>query len=157
MGLPPIIGGRPTILFLGNAPSVLSLKTQQYYGNPRNAFWTIAGELYGFSASAPYSERTAELIAHGIAVWDVLKFCRRIGSLDSAVERMSMVANDLAAFYRTHPSIERVFFTGGAAETNYRRLVGVDPRLSYHRLPSTSPAHTMPIGAKLAVWREALA
>lgn len=156
VGLPPIVGGRPTRLLLGNAPSVLSLKSRQYYGNPRNGFWTVAGALFGFSASAPYPERTAALIAHGIAVWDVLKFCRRAGSLDSAVERESMVANDFATFYREHPSIEAVFFTGGAAEANYRRLVGSDPRLGYHRLPSTSPAHTMPIAAKLAVWRDAL-
>lgn len=156
VGLPPIVGGRPTRLFLGNAPSVLSLKSRQYYGNPRNGFWTITGELFGFDPSAPYPERTAALIAHGIAVWDVLKFCRRTGSLDSAVERDSMVANEFAAFYRRHPSIEQVFFTGGAAEANYRRLVGFDPRLIYRRLPSTSPAHTMPIADKLAVWRDAL-
>jgi hypoxanthine-DNA glycosylase len=156
VGLPPIIGGRPTRLFLGNAPSVLSLKTQQYYGNPRNGFWTIAGALFGFDPAAPYAERTAALIAHRVAVWDVLQFCRRNGSLDSAVERESMVANDFARFYRENPSIEQVFFTGGAAEANYRRLVGFDPRRSYRRLPSTSPAHTMPIAAKLAVWRDVL-
>ncbi|AQA04172.1 DNA-deoxyinosine glycosylase [Mycobacterium sp. MS1601] len=156
-GLPPIVGDGPTVLLLGNAPSVLSLAHQQYYGNPRNAFWTITGELYGFSASAPYPERAAALVSHGVAVWDVLKFCRRAGSLDSAVEPDSMVANDFAAFYREHPTITRVFFTGGAAETNYRRLVGVDDLRAFIRLPSTSPAHTMPVAQKLGAWREALA
>lgn len=156
MGLPPIVGGRPTLLILGNAPSVLSLANQQYYGNPRNAFWRIAGELFDFDASAPYTERTAALIARGVAVWDVLQFCRRPGSLDSAVERDSMVTNDFDAFYATHAGIRRVFFTGGAAEANYRKLVRVDARVTYTRLPSTSPAHTMPFAAKLAAWRAIL-
>lgn len=157
MGLPPIVGGRPTLLILGNAPSVLSLASQQYYGNPRNAFWRIAGELFAFDPGAPYAERTAALVGRGVAVWDVLKFCRRPGSLDSAVERDSMVPNDFEVFFRVHPSIRRVFFTGGAAEANYRRLVPVDADVTYTRLPSTSPAHTMPYAAKLAAWREIMA
>ena len=155
-GLAPIVGDRPTLLILGNAPSVLSLAAQQYYGNPRNAFWRIAGELFDFDAAAPYAERTAALVERGVAVWDVLRFCRRAGSLDSAVERDSMVANDFETFLGARPSIRRVFFTGGAAETNYRRLVHVDAEVSYARLPSTSPAHTMPVAAKLAAWRDIL-
>lgn len=155
-GLPPIVGGRPTVLILGNAPSVLSLETQQYYGNPRNAFWRISGELYGFDPAAPYAERTAALVERGVAVWDVLHHCRRVGSLDSAVERDSMVPNDFESFFDEHPEIARVFFTGGAAEANYRRLVHVDADVTYARLPSTSPAHTMPVAAKLAAWRAIL-
>ena len=155
-GLPPVVGGHPTVLILGNAPSVLSLAAQQYYGNPRNAFWRIAGELFGFDPAALYAERAAALVERGVAVWDVLRQCRRVGSLDSAVERDSMVPNDFDAFFSEHPGITRVFFTGGAAEANYRRLVRVNADLTYARLPSTSPAHTMPIDAKLAAWREIL-
>lgn len=154
--MPPIVGGRPTVLILGNAPSVLSLQTQQYYGNPRNAFWRIAGELYGFDPAAPYAVRTAALVERGVAVWDVLRHCRRVGSLDSAVERDSMVPNDFESFFHEHPEISRVFFTGGAAGANYWRLVRVSAHVTYARLPSTSPAHTMPVAAKLAAWREIL-
>src|SRR5690242_8466973 len=89
-GFPPILGDRARLLILGNAPSVLSLAHRQYYGNPRNAFWPIAGEVFGFDAGAPYDVRTAVLTAHGVAVWDVLRSCRRKGSLDSAIERDSM-------------------------------------------------------------------
>ena len=155
-GLPPIVGGLPTALFLGNAPSVQSLARQQYYGNPRNAFWPIMGSLLGFAADAPYPQRTAALVAAGHAVWDVLAFCRRTGSLDSAVERESMVVNDFAEFFGRWPTIRRVYFTGGAAEANYRRLTLVSPDVEYARLPSTSPAHTVPFAAKLAAWRGAL-
>ena len=53
-GLPPIIGVDAQCLILGNMPSVMSLGAQQYYANPRNAFWRITGEIFGFDASAPY-------------------------------------------------------------------------------------------------------
>ncbi|HTY28418.1 MAG TPA: DNA-deoxyinosine glycosylase, partial [Mycobacterium sp.] len=152
-GLPPIVDARPRVLILGNMPSALSLAAGQYYGNPRNAFWRIVAELFGVDADDPYERRTETLRRHGVAVWDVLKHCRRTGSLDSAVEPDSMVANDFDAFFATHPSIRRVFFNGAAAERNFTRLVGVEAPVSYARLPSTSPAQTMRYADKLAAWR----
>lgn len=156
-GLPPVIGEGPHTLILGNMPSTMSLAAQQYYGNPRNAFWRIAGDIWGFDAAAPYQARTASLTTHGIALWDVLRSCRRLGSLDSAVEPESMVANDFGLLFEQYPSITRVFLNGAAAEKNFNRLVRVVPDLRYRRLPSTSPAQTMPYADKLAVWHEAIA
>lgn len=156
IGLPPIVAGRPEALFLGNAPSVQSLAKRQYYGNPRNAFWPIMAELLGFSPDDPYATRTAALTGAGYAVWDVLASCRRTGSLDSAVQPDSMVANDFEMFFARWPTIRRVYFTGGAAAANYRRLAFVSPSVEYVRLPSTSPAHTVPFAVKLAAWRAAL-
>ena len=152
-GLPPIIGDDTESLILGNMPSVMSLGAQEYYANPRNAFWRITGEIFGFDPSAPYDVRTATLIAHGVAVWDVLRSCRRVGSLDSAVEPDSMAPNDFGQLFEAHPRINRVFFNGAAAEKNFNRLVRVAPDLQYRRLPSTSPAQTMPYAEKLAAWR----
>ena len=154
-GLDPLLGQRPRVLILGNMPSVMSLGSGQYYGNPRNAFWRITGALFGFDAAAPYPDRVSALCAHRVAVWDVLRSCRRVGSLDSAVERDSMVPNDFAAFFAAHPTVERLVFNGAAAETNYRRLVGPPP-LPSARAPSTSPAQTMRFEGKLAAWRAAL-
>ena len=155
-GLPPIAGDDAQILILGNMPSVMSLTAQQYYGNPRNGFWRIVGDIFGFDAASDYRDRTAVLRARRVAVWDVLRLCRRHGSLDSAIEPDSMVANDFEPFLDTHPAIDRVFFNGAAAEKNFVRLAGIDRPLRYRRLPSTSPAHTMPFADKLAAWREAL-
>ncbi|CAJ1498605.1 DNA-deoxyinosine glycosylase [[Mycobacterium] burgundiense] len=155
-GFAPLVAPGARVLFLGNAPSVLSLQRQQYYGNPRNAFWPIMAQLCGFDADAPYEWRAAALTSAGYAVWDVLAFCRRHGSLDAAVERDSMVANDFETFFGAYPTIERVFFTGGAAEANYRRLVSVTADVAYARLPSTSPAHTVSFAVKLAAWRAAV-
>jgi hypoxanthine-DNA glycosylase len=104
-----------------------------------------------------YEDRTAALRGCGIAVWDVLRLCRRQGSLDSAIERDSMVANDFEPFFASHLAIDRVFFNGAAAEKNFVRLAGIDRPLRYRRLPSTSPAQTMRYVDKLRVWREALA
>jgi hypoxanthine-DNA glycosylase len=154
-GLPPIIGDAPRVLILGNMPSVMSLAAGEYYGNPRNAFWRITGALYGFSPDALYADRVLALTSHGIAVWDVLHSCKRIGSLDSAVERDSMVPNDFGALFSSYPSIHRVVFNGAAAESNYRRLVG-EPPLPSVRVPSTSPAQTMRYADKLLAWRAAL-
>ena len=152
-GLPPIADSRARILILGNMPSVMSLAAGEYYGNPRNAFWRITAEVFGFAAHDPYPQRTAALRRHRVAVWDVLRHCRRVGSLDSAVEPDSMVANDFGAFFAEYPSIERVFFNGAAAERNFARLVRVDAPVRYVRLPSTSPAQTLRYADKLAAWR----
>jgi hypoxanthine-DNA glycosylase len=154
-GLAPIVGEEPRVLILGNMPSAMSLASGEYYGNPRNAFWRITGALFGFDASAPYPERVAALGAYQVAVWDVLRSCRRVGSLDSAVERDSMVPNDFAALFALHPTLDRVVFNGAAAEANYRRLVGAPPLPSV-RVPSTSPAQTMRYEDKLEAWRRAL-
>lgn len=153
---PPLVGAGARILILGNMPGVASLQAQQYYAHPRNAFWRITGELYGFDPAAPYGERVVALTRAGVAVWDVLRYCRRVGSLDAAVEPDSMVANNFGAFFAAHPTITRVCFNGAAAERNYLRLVGTSPQLRHARLPSTSPAHTMPFEAKLAAWRHAV-
>ncbi len=155
-GFPPIIAAGARILILGNMPGVASLNAQQYYAHPRNTFWPIAAELFGFDPAAPYDDRVTALTEAGVAVWDVLRSCRRVGSLDAAVQRDSMVANNFGDLFTTYPTISRVWFNGAAAERNYRRLVAVEQPLSYATLPSTSPAHTLRFEDKLAVWREAL-
>lgn len=155
-GLPPLTGPTPRTLILGNMPSVLSLASGQYYGNPRNAFWRIVADILEFDSQAPYPDRVAALTAPDLAVWDVLAACRRAGSLDSAVERDSMVANDFRTFLTEHPQIALVVFNGAAAEANYRRLVRDAPPITSVRVPSTSPAQTMAYADKLAHWRTAL-
>ena len=154
LGLPPIIDDGARVLILGNMPSVMSLATQQYYANPRNSFWRITGEIFGFDPGAPYETRTAALVAHGVAVWDVLKVCRREGSLDSAVEPDSMVANDFGPLFDAYPAIEWVCFNGAAAEKNFAKLVpSLNRPIPFYRLPSTSSAQTMSYQEKLAAWR----
>ncbi len=147
------------VLLLGSMPGVRSLQQAQYYAHERNAFWPIMGELFGAIPAIAYAERLRILQSRNIALWDVLRCCERIGSLDSDIAEASMIANDFAAFFEQHPHIERVFFNGAKAEAAYKKhvlstLVGVGDSIRYLRLPSTSPAHAgMTFGEKLERWR----
>jgi len=157
---PPIARAGARILILGTMPGKASLAAQQYYAHPQNAFWRIAGEIFGFDAQAAYRTRAAALAASGVALWDVLKSCTRAGSLDSDIVSESIVPNDLATFLARHPRIRRVCFNGAKAEELYLRHVRPPLRdrteMTYLRLPSTSPAHaSVPFSKKLRAWRAA--
>ena len=152
-GLPPVVDDRAAVLILGSFPSALSLAAGQYYANPRNAFWPIMIRLFGFDPAAPYEARLAALRSHGVALWDVLHACRRVGSADAAIDPQSLVVNDFGEFLAEHPTVERVYFNGAKAAGLYRRLAPTAQHVLYHRLPSTSPAHAVPVDAKLAAWR----
>jgi hypoxanthine-DNA glycosylase len=152
-GFPPVVDDAAGLLILGSFPSVASLAAGQYYGNPRNAFWPIASALFGFDASAPYETRLTALQSAGIALWDVLHKCRRVGSLDARIDPKSVAANDFGQLFAGYPSITRVYFNGSAAQRLFSRLVDVDAGLDYRLLPSTSPARAMPAGEKLQAWR----
>lgn len=152
-GFPPVIDERAKVLILGSFPSAQSLALGQYYGNPRNAFWPITAELFGFDIAAPYDTRVTALQSAGVALWDVLHACRRAGSADSAIEPKSLVVNDFGALFSRYPAITQVYFNGAKAATLYSRLAEPNERVEYRRLPSTSPAHVMRPGAKLAAWR----
>ena len=152
-GFPPVVDERARTLIVGSFPSAQSLAAGQYYANPRNAFWSITGELYGFEATAPYDRRLAALQSHGVALWDVLLACRRVGSADSAIELKGLAANDFGDFFAQYRTITTVYFNGVKAADLFARLATAPDRIRYQRLPSTSPSHAMRPGAKLAAWR----
>ena len=153
-GLAPVIDDRSKVLILGTFPSEQSLAAQQYYANPRNQFWEIIGAVLGFDARAPYASRIAALQSHGIALWDVVRQCRRKGSMDSNIEPNSVVVNDFPAFFAEHPTIRQVHFATAKAESIYRKRAVIQPHIRYQRLPSTSPANArMSFEDKLAAWR----
>jgi hypoxanthine-DNA glycosylase len=152
-GFPPVVDDGARILILGSFPSVQSLATRQYYGNPRNAFWPITSALFGFDVRASYETRLAALQSHRVALWDVLHKCRRAGSSDAKIDPKSLVANDFDRLFATYRYIARVYFNGRTADTLFRRRVQVDAPVSYCVLPSTSPARAMPPGQKLDAWR----
>jgi hypoxanthine-DNA glycosylase len=155
-GFPPIVDDRAGVLILGSFPSAQSLAARQYYANPRNAFWRITGELFGFDPTAPYDTRLAALLARGVALWDVLHACRRRGSADAAIEPKSLVVNNFAELFAEYPAIARVYFNGAKAAGLFGRLAQAPERIGFQRLPSTSPAHAVAPGKKLAAWRALL-
>jgi double-stranded uracil-DNA glycosylase len=153
----PIAGRGARVLILGSMPGRASLNAGRYYAHPQNAFWRIASELLHIDPDAAYATRVKALKAARVAVWDVLHSCVRQGSLDTMIK--DEVANDFAAFFRTHRGIRHVFFNGAKAEAAFRRhvLPAMKVKLRYTRLPSTSPAHAaLPFRRKLAAWRAIL-
>lgn len=159
---PPILGLDARLLILGSMPGEASLRHQQYYGHPRNAFWPIMSELLQIPPSADYAQRCAALSACGIALWDVIAACERPGSLDQSIRSETIRVNAFAAFFARVPSVRRLVFNGGTAEREYRRRVlpGLaEPyrQLVSHRLPSTSPANAgLTLEQKLEAWRKLL-
>jgi TDG/mug DNA glycosylase family protein len=158
-GFPPIADDRAKLLILGSMPSKVSLARQQYYAHPRNAFWHIMGALFAAYPELAYAERKKILLQNGVAVWDVLASCRRLGSADGGIAMASIQTNDFDAFFRSHGGITRVFFNGATAEAVYnKRILPTLSRpyaiLRYRRLPSTSPAFaSMTLRQKIAAWR----
>lgn len=153
---PPIADRHARALILGSMPGKESLRAQQYYAHPRNAFWRIMGDLLGATPKLAYEDRTKILKAAGIAVWDVLASCTRTTSLDADIDPATMEMNDFANFYRTHLRITQVFFNGAMAEKFYLKYIAPDLSRTFHyqRLPSTSPAHAgMPYAQKLHHWQ----
>jgi len=162
-GFDPIADKHAEILILGSMPSEDSLRKQQYYAHPGNAFWVIMHSL--FNGNSPleirdYSQRKNCLIENNIAVWDVLQSCYREGSLDSAIKMDSIQTNDFQHFFKQHPAIRKVCFNGAKAEHIYLKYVLPAIRepfeyLAYVRLPSTSPAYAaMSLLKKGRIWEK---
>jgi double-stranded uracil-DNA glycosylase len=155
---PPVADTDVTVLILGSMPGKESLKQNQYYAHPQNAFWKIMGELVGAHPHLPYVERLHKLIAARIALWDVLASCERESSLDTHIRNEK--ANNFATFFAQHPHITCVFFNGAKAAQSFNKFVLEKqklPLLFFQRLPSTSPAHAgMRYAEKLQEWRAAI-
>ncbi len=154
-GLPAVVDAGTRLLVLGSFPGQASLQAQQYYGHPRNQFWPILGALWGVDLAAlPYGERLAAAQAQGLGLWDVYAACRRVGSLDSAIEAAQ--PNDLAGLVARLPALQAIAHNGGESARAMRVTASLGPQV--YRLPSTSPAHaSWSFARKLAAWRAVFA
>lgn len=154
---PPIADKNARLLILGSIPGKVSLEANEYYAYPRNQFWRIIAELLHVGPLITYPSKTQALLDAHIALWDVMQSCYRSGSLDAAIDKDSIIANDFKGFLKEHPHINQLFFNGVTAERAFLRLVLPDldkPTLRLQRLPSTSPAHAaLSFQQKLDVWR----
>lgn len=154
IGLPPIADANTRLLVLGSFPGAASLRAQQYYGHPQNAFWKILGVLWGLPLmQADCAQRIAALHAHGLGVWDVYASCVREGSLDADIRDAEL--NDFAALRARCPQLQAIAHNGGESfrHARHTRAFG----LPVHRLPSTSPANaSWSFERKLAAWAEVL-
>jgi len=146
---PPIANPESQILILGTMPGRDSLKFNQYYAHPRNSFWKIMFSLFDKSFSTDYSIKQTLLLNNNIALWDVLKACKREGSLDSDI--LEEEPNDLQHFLKNHPQVKHIIFNGKSS-MNYFIKYKKGISIPYTQLPSTSPAHVIPFEKKVAEW-----
>lgn len=149
----PFVDKYSKILILGTMPGEKSLELQQYYGNRGNHFWKIMFEIFGKPLSHDYAERLQLLKENKIALWDVLQYCEREGSLDSNIK--NEMPNNFEFFYSEYPSIKAIFFSSKNAMVYYDKYVGREQHLDYYVLPSPSGANaTKSFAQKLEEWKD---
>ena len=140
-------------MIVGSMPSVKSLADAQYYAHPRNAFWPILFDIFGDIPHNDYERKKALIRGHGLALWDAAALCEREGSLDSSMR--GVVYNDFAGLYAQCPGIHTVLCNGGTAHALFMKSGGAGERRVI-RMPSTSPAYTMPYEEKKRIWKETI-
>lgn len=135
----PISSSDSKILILGTMPGTKSLELNQYYGHNQNNFWKFMFLILKEEFSTDYEIRKNLLIRNNIALWDVLQFCNRVGSLDSAIK--NEIANDFESFLKTHSKIEYILFNGQKAASFFKKYIHLNKEYKTFILPSTSPAN----------------
>ena len=149
----PVFAPDAKMMIVGSMPSVKSLADAQYYAHPRNAFWPILFDIFGQMPHNDYIRKMDLIRGNRLALWDAAACCYREGSLGSNMR--DIVYNDFSALYAQCPGIRTVLCNGGTAHTLFMKSGFAGDRRVI-RMPSTSPAYTMPYEKKLSVWKETL-
>ena len=149
----PIYTPQARILIVGSMPSVKSLEQAQYYAHPRNAFWRILFDIFSEPPTLDYERKKALIREHGLALWDAAAICEREGSLDSDMH--DVVYNDFSTLYEVCTDIRTVLCNGATAHSLFLKS-GYAGKRRVVRMPSTSPAYTLPYEKKLALWKKEL-
>jgi TDG/mug DNA glycosylase family protein len=153
-GLGPVVDDRSRVLILGTMPGSESLNREEYYADPKNQFWNIVYEVFGSETARTYKERVSFILARRIALWDVLKYCERKGSLDRGIN--GGAPNDFHSFFTKHPGIKHIFFNGDEARRLFKNMVHLDPevKLGLELLPSSSGTNThIDVELKVKRWK----
>ena len=139
-GLAPVIATTSRVLILGSLPGDRSLEMQQYYAHPRNHFWEILGAVFDCTLRSSYQEKIKFVLAHGLALWDVLKAADRKGSLDANITKA--LPNEFGELLAAYPNIRLIALNGGTAAGHFRSIHRRDPSIFAGRqcieLPSSS-------------------
>ncbi|MBV8272972.1 MAG: DNA-deoxyinosine glycosylase [Cupriavidus sp.] len=150
---PPVVDTHTRVLVLGSLPGEVSLAQSRYYAHKQNQFWRLVADVLGEDlVRLDYAERLQMLLRHRIGLWDVVAEAKREGSLDSNIR--DHAGNDLIGLIDSLPNLAVIAFNGGTAERIGMKTLG--HRGEAHqivRLPSSSPAHTLPYAQKLQAWQ----
>lgn len=146
--LDPIYDKKSRILILGSFPSVLSLKENFYYANPRNRFWSLMESIYNEKKLESIEDKKLFLIRNNIALFDVIKSCEIHGSSDSSIKNIEY--NNLSEIIE-NSMINTIILNGNKAFNTFEKykisnpefcsLISKIDNIKIINLPSTSPAN----------------
>ena len=136
--IPPIVSAESEILILGTMPSPKSREQAFYYAHPQNRFWPALALALGEEKPASIEEKTALLLRHRLALWDVLASCEITGASDASIK--NPVPNEIPALL-AQSRIRRVLCTGATSARLYTRLVFPQTNIPCEILPSPSAAN----------------
>ena len=150
----PVYDADSEVLILGTLPSVKSRENHFYYGHKQNRFWKVMADLCDELVPETIEEKKAMLLAHHIALWDVIQSCDIKGSSDSSIK--NVVPTDIRQLL-AESKITGIYANGNKAGELYRKyqlpLTGREAVV----LPSTSPANAAWSLLKLCeAWRDAI-
>ncbi len=134
----PVYDEKSKILILGSLPSVKSREAGFYYGHPQNRFWKVLGAVLSCPVPVTIQEKEEMLLAHHVAVWDVIESCDIIGSSDSSIK--NVVPADIGEILEK-ADIRGIYANGKKAESLYRKYIFPKTKVPVIALPSTSPAN----------------
>ena len=134
----PVYDKDSEILILGTLPSVKSKENNFYYGHKQNRFWKVLATLLKEPVPETIEEKKAMLLAHRIALWDVIQSCDIKGSSDSSIKNVQ--PTDIGMILEK-TNMTQIYANGNKAGQLYKRyqfpITGIEATV----LPSTSPAN----------------
>ena len=134
----PVYDKDSEILILGTLPSVKSRENNFYYGHKQNRFWKVLATLLKEPVPETIEEKKAMLLAHRVALWDVIQSCDIKGSSDSSIKNVH--PTDIGMILEK-TNMTQIYANGNKAGQLYKRyqfpVTGIEATV----LPSTSPAN----------------
>ena len=134
----PIYDANSNVLILGTFPSVKSREHHFYYGHPQNRFWKVISTLIHTKLPQSIEAKKAMLLAHGIAIWDVIQSCDIVGSSDSSIT--NVIPMDFSRIL-AQSQVKRIFANGATAAKLYQKYCEQSTGIPIIKLPSTSPTN----------------
>ena len=133
----PVIDKKSKVLILGSFPSVKSREINFYY-NKQNRFWKVLEEYFDEKVPENADGKRAFLLAHHIALWDIIGSSTIKGSSDNELVKKIDSVNDIPKLLQDFPIIQAVICNGKASYSLTKKYF---PNIDISYLPSTSPAN----------------
>ena len=153
----PIINKNSKVLILGTLPGAKSLELSQYYGDPRNQFWTIIYRIFKKeSPDSEYENKVNFILDNNLALWDVIHSAERKGSLDANIK--NEMCNDIEGLLQQYPNIEKIVLGGGKAARTFKKHFP-NTGVEIVEVPSTSPIpgrNIKTLDEKVKIWGKAI-